>query len=95
MNIQRVIDYPGVRDDLICFTAETLAMKGLILNALGRRDEAYEYVRRGLRNDLKSHTCWHVFGLLQVRNAYLGLLVFAHVQMGLIQLFDSEIYFVK
>ncbi|ODN00856.1 N-alpha-acetyltransferase 16, NatA auxiliary subunit [Orchesella cincta] len=45
--------------------AETLAMKGLILNALGRREEAYEYVRRGLRNDLKSHTCWHVFGLLQ------------------------------
>ncbi|OXA45499.1 N-alpha-acetyltransferase 16, NatA auxiliary subunit [Folsomia candida] len=45
--------------------AETLAMKGLILNALGRREEAYEYVRRGLRNDLKSHTCWHVYGLLQ------------------------------
>lgn len=42
-------------------------MKGLILNALGRREEAYEYVRRGLRNDLKSHTCWHVYGLLQVR----------------------------
>lgn len=45
--------------------AETLAMKGLILNALGRREEAYEYVRRGLKNDLKSHTCWHVYGLLQ------------------------------
>ncbi len=45
--------------------AETLAMKGLILNALGRRDEAYEYVRRGLKNDLRSHTCWHVYGLLQ------------------------------
>ncbi|XP_030745565.1 N-alpha-acetyltransferase 15, NatA auxiliary subunit [Sitophilus oryzae] len=44
---------------------ETLAMKGLTLNCLGRKDEAYEYVRRGLRNDLRSHVCWHVYGLLQ------------------------------
>jgi len=44
---------------------ETLAMKGLTLNCLGRKEEAYNYVRRGLRNDLKSHVCWHVFGLLQ------------------------------
>ncbi|XP_051888204.1 N-alpha-acetyltransferase 15, NatA auxiliary subunit a [Pristis pectinata] len=44
---------------------ETLAMKGLTLNCLGKKEEAYEYVRRGLRNDLKSHVCWHVYGLLQ------------------------------
>lgn len=44
---------------------ETLAMKGLTLNCLGRKDEAYDYVRRGLRNDLRSHVCWHVYGLLQ------------------------------
>lgn len=44
---------------------ETLAMKGLTLNCLGRKDEAYEHVRRGLRNDLRSHVCWHVYGLLQ------------------------------
>lgn len=44
---------------------ETLAMKGLTLNCLGRKEEAYEYVRRGLRNDLRSHVCWHVYGLLQ------------------------------
>uniref|UniRef100_A0A8D3DV94 N-alpha-acetyltransferase 15, NatA auxiliary subunit a n=1 Tax=Scophthalmus maximus TaxID=52904 RepID=A0A8D3DV94_SCOMX len=44
---------------------ETLAMKGLTLNCLGKREEAYELVRRGLRNDLKSHICWHVYGLLQ------------------------------
>lgn len=36
---------------------ETLAMKGLILNCLGKKEEAYELVRRGLRNDLKSHVC--------------------------------------
>jgi len=44
---------------------ETLAMKGLTLNGLGRREEAYKYVRLGLRNDLRSHVCWHVYGLLQ------------------------------
>ena len=48
-----------------CFFPETLSMKGLTLNCLGRKDEAYEYVRRGLRNDLQSHVCWHVYGLLQ------------------------------
>ncbi|XP_051982527.1 N-alpha-acetyltransferase 15, NatA auxiliary subunit-like isoform X2 [Xyrauchen texanus] len=47
------------------FDAETLSMKGLTLNCLGKKEEAYELVRRGLRNDLKSHVCWHVYGLLQ------------------------------
>ncbi|TNM86249.1 hypothetical protein fugu_008520 [Takifugu bimaculatus] len=40
-------------------------MKGLTLNCLGKKEEAYELVRRGLRNDLRSHVCWHVYGLLQ------------------------------
>jgi len=44
---------------------ETQAMKGLILNCLGRKEEAYDMVQRGLRNDLRSHVCWHVYGLLQ------------------------------
>ncbi|GAX81967.1 hypothetical protein CEUSTIGMA_g9395.t1 [Chlamydomonas eustigma] len=53
---------------------ETLAMKGLVINSMGgspgsgvgneRREEAYELVRRGLKSDLKSHVCWHVYGLL-------------------------------
>lgn len=50
---------------IVIILSETLAMKGLTLNCLGRKEEAYEYVRRGLRNDLKSHVCWHVYGLLQ------------------------------
>lgn len=40
-----------------CLPAETLAMKGLTLNCLGKKEEAYDLVRRGLRNDLKSHVC--------------------------------------
>ncbi|KAF7632115.1 hypothetical protein Mgra_00008491 [Meloidogyne graminicola] len=44
---------------------ETLAMKGLILNCMGKHDEALEIVKKGLAADLKSHVCWHVFGLVQ------------------------------
>ncbi|CAI2168319.1 5145_t:CDS:10 [Funneliformis geosporum] len=43
---------------------ETLAMKGLFLNHMERKEEAHEFVRKGLRFDLTSHICWHVFGLL-------------------------------
>ncbi|XP_026408454.1 N-terminal acetyltransferase A complex auxiliary subunit NAA15-like [Papaver somniferum] len=43
---------------------ETLSMKGLTLNCMDRKSEAYDLVRRGLKNDLKSHVCWHVYGLL-------------------------------
>lgn len=41
---------------------ETLAMKGLTLNYMDKKEEAYELVRRGLKSDLKSHVCWHVYG---------------------------------
>jgi len=43
---------------------ETLAMKGLIMNCLERKTEAYDLVRRGIKQDMMSHVCWHVFGLL-------------------------------
>ncbi|VDK83546.1 unnamed protein product [Cylicostephanus goldi] len=44
---------------------ETLAMKGLILNCMGKQQEAQECVKRGLKADLKSYVCWHVYGLVQ------------------------------
>lgn len=43
---------------------ETQAMKGLLLNCLGRKEEAYELVKLGLKNHVQSHVCWHVYGLL-------------------------------
>lgn len=43
---------------------ETLAMKGLLLNCMEKKEEAYELVKRGVKNDLRSHVCWHVYGLL-------------------------------
>ncbi|KAH9932197.1 NMDA receptor-regulated protein 1-domain-containing protein [Fomitopsis serialis] len=44
---------------------ETLCMKGLILTHMGRREEGLELVKKGMRSDLTSHICWHVFGLIQ------------------------------
>lgn len=43
---------------------ETLAMKGLIVNQLDRKEEAHDLVRQGLRKNMRSHICWHVYGLL-------------------------------
>ena len=40
------------------------ASQGLILNCMERKPEAYELVRKGIKCDMKSHVCWHVFGLL-------------------------------
>eukprot|EP00929_Paragymnodinium_shiwhaense_P035793 TRINITY_DN19285_c0_g1_i1.p2 TRINITY_DN19285_c0_g1~~TRINITY_DN19285_c0_g1_i1.p2 ORF type:complete len:985 (+),score=300.16 TRINITY_DN19285_c0_g1_i1:157-2955(+) len=43
---------------------ETQCMKGLTLSYLDKKEEAYDLVRKGLKNDVRSHVCWHVFGLL-------------------------------
>ncbi|KAK9493678.1 NMDA receptor-regulated protein 1-domain-containing protein [Lipomyces doorenjongii] len=42
---------------------ETLAMKGLILCFSDKKDEGHELIKKGLRNDLTSFVCWHVYGL--------------------------------
>lgn len=44
---------------------ETLAMKGLILNCMGKLAEAQDCVKKGLKSDLRSYVCWHVYGLIQ------------------------------
>jgi tetratricopeptide (TPR) repeat protein len=43
---------------------ETLAMKGLTYNNLKRSEEAHALVKKGLAMNIKSHICWHVYGLL-------------------------------
>ncbi|KAF2264469.1 N-alpha-acetyltransferas-like protein 15 [Lojkania enalia] len=43
---------------------DTQAMKALILNSQGQSDEAFDLARQALKNDMKSHVCWHVYGLL-------------------------------
>ena len=39
-------------------------MKALILNSQGQSDEAFALAKIALKNDMKSHVCWHVYGLL-------------------------------
>jgi peptide alpha-N-acetyltransferase len=43
---------------------DTQAMKALILNNQGKSDEAFELCKLALKNAMKSHVCWHVYGLL-------------------------------
>lgn len=43
---------------------ETLCMKGLTLNCVGKKDEAEAMIKKGLMNDMRSHVCWHVYGLM-------------------------------
>lgn len=47
------------------YRLETLAMKGLILNSMGKKEEALENVRNGIKNNITSHVVWHVYGLCQ------------------------------
>jgi len=43
---------------------ETLSMKGLTLNYLDRKVEAYECAKEGLKHNIRSSVCWHVYGLI-------------------------------
>lgn len=47
---------------------DTMAMKALILNAQGKTDEAFALGKEALTVDMKSHICWHVYGLLYRTN---------------------------
>lgn len=69
--LKKFPDHGGVRISssvsrvLIHFPPETLCMKGLVLTHMGRREEGIDLVKKGVRLDLTSHICWHVFGLIQ------------------------------
>lgn len=39
----------------MAFVAETLAMKGLLLNCLDKKTQAYEFVRKGLKVSYNGH----------------------------------------
>lgn len=42
---------------------ETLAVKGLVLYFMGKKDEGYESIKKGLDNDPTSYVCWHIIGI--------------------------------
>ena len=56
---QQILSNPKCSDH-----GETLSMKGLILSAMNRKEEALDLARKGLKNDFRSGTCWHVYGLI-------------------------------
>ncbi|KAF2145408.1 uncharacterized protein K452DRAFT_324414 [Aplosporella prunicola CBS 121167] len=43
---------------------DTQAMKALILNSQGQTDDAFALAKLALKSDVKSHICWHVYGIL-------------------------------
>jgi peptide alpha-N-acetyltransferase len=43
---------------------ETQAMRALCLLNIGEKAEAYDYIKRGIRNDIRSYICWHCYGLM-------------------------------
>lgn len=47
---------------------DTIAMKALIINAQGKTDEAFALAKEALTLDMKSHICWHVYGILYRTN---------------------------
>ena len=40
-----------------------MSMKGLILNSMGKKEEALENIRNGIKNNITSNVVWHVYGL--------------------------------
>ncbi|KAF8550148.1 N-terminal acetyltransferase A, auxiliary subunit [Imleria badia] len=44
---------------------ETMCMKGLVMVHLGEREAGIALIKDGMRKDLQSHICWHVWALVQ------------------------------
>lgn len=43
-------------------------MKALILSSIGQQKEAFSLAKTALNNNMKSHVCWHVYGILYRTN---------------------------
>lgn len=43
---------------------DTTALKALIINSQGRSEDAFALAKAALKMDMKSHVCWHVYGLI-------------------------------
>jgi hypothetical protein len=43
-------------------------MKALNLNAMKRKPEAFEEIKKALFKNLANFTCWHVYGILHRSN---------------------------
>lgn len=61
MEVRTVLVLPS----LVQCGTETLCMKGLVMVHLGERDAGIALIKDGMRKDLQSHICWHVWALVQ------------------------------
>lgn len=39
-------------------------MKGLVLTNMDKKEEGIELVKKGVKLDITSHICWHVYGIV-------------------------------
>uniref|UniRef100_A0AC34QAB7 Uncharacterized protein n=1 Tax=Panagrolaimus sp. JU765 TaxID=591449 RepID=A0AC34QAB7_9BILA len=58
--IKQILQNPACQEH-----GETLSMKALILDVTGHHPESVELAHRALKNDVKSHVCWHIFGMIK------------------------------
>jgi hypothetical protein len=68
---------------------ETQAMKALCLSCIEKKEEAYLLVKEALRNDMRSHVCWHVQGLLHRADKEYLKAIRAYKQASLVWLIAS------
>ena len=62
-------DHPGnYQNNDLKSLIESLAMKALNMNALKRKTEAFEFIKKALFKNLSNFTCWHVYGILHRSN---------------------------
>lgn len=54
--IQPVLDYNPDHGESLC-------MKGIFYCCTDRKEQGYEFVKRGVKNDMGSHIVWHVYAL--------------------------------
>ncbi len=63
-------------------------MKGLLLNSMGKKEEALENIRNGIKNNITSHVLWHVYGLWQRSERKLNQIHF-YLNQGFKQILGS------
>ena len=61
-------DHPGKIFLCLYRLLETLAMEALNMNAMKKKAEAFELIKKALFKNLKNFTCWHVYGILYRAN---------------------------
>jgi len=60
-------------------------MKALNMNALKKKVEAFELIKKALFKNLSNFTCWHVYGILHRSNKYVFFIIKRYIRDLLIK----------